>query len=106
MMICFTIAGRQHCYNIPVFELPIHFPDVGPHPINYPRFIQDAILVASLQRAAEKVSDDRVRGALQDGIYAAVEAIQSRAGEHVQIEDGTAGGPPTGGRAQGPGRRE
>jgi hypothetical protein len=104
VIICFRAGDEQHCYDIPVVELPISFPRLGPGPINIPWLIQDAVLIASLQAAVSHAYDDDVRDALKVGIDAAMQALQNRAGDHVEISDGTAGGPPTGGGAQGPGR--
>jgi hypothetical protein len=107
MIICFRIGGQEHCYDIPVFEIPLIPYRPGPGPINYPAFIYDASVVALSHAAAAKVADERVRGALQDGIKAAVEALKKRGGEHISriSLEGTAGGGPTGGGAHGPGRK-
>jgi len=86
MMICFTIGGVRHCYFIPIYEWPIHIPKVGPGPVNYPQFLTDAALVASLHQAAQSVSDERVREALVHGATEALKALQARAGEHAEVQ--------------------
>lgn len=103
MTICFIIGGQRHCYEIPVVEIPFAPHGPGPGPVNYPWLISDATVMASIQAAANKVTDDGARSVLQGGINAALQAIQKRGGNHISFE-GTAGGPPTGGGAHGPGR--
>jgi hypothetical protein len=101
MIICFG----EHCYDVVVVEIPVSIRPPGIGPINYPRLMMDATLVASVEAAANKVEDAGVRAALHGGIKVAVQALQKRAGSHVSIKlEGTAGGPPTGGGAHGPGR--
>lgn len=85
MEICFRIGGQTHCYVIPVVEAPIGIVRPGPGPINYSELVQDALLIASLQATANRVSDDGVRSALQGGIGAAMEALRARGGEHVSL---------------------
>jgi hypothetical protein len=87
MVICFRVGEVEHCYVIPVIEIPVHFPGPGPGPINYPEFIEDAVLVASLQAAAARAHDDGVRDALAAGMKAATEALRRRAGDHVRIRE-------------------
>jgi hypothetical protein len=82
MIICF--AG--HCYDIPVYEIPIHV--VSP-PGNDPYFLRDAVLVASFEAAAQNVQNEGLREALRAGIRGAVENLQSRAGDDVRIREGT-----------------
>jgi hypothetical protein len=80
MVIC--IDG--HCYEVVVIDKwppPWH----GPGPINYPQLFQDASLVASMESMSKKAADDGVRDALQGGIDAAIEAIQNRAADGVEI---------------------
>jgi hypothetical protein len=92
--ICFSIGGQEHCYEIPVVELPLHFPRPGSGPVNYPFLIQGLVLVASLHAVARGASDEGVREATQAGLEVAVQAMQSRAGDHVDIKgDPTASGP-------------
>jgi hypothetical protein len=80
MVIC--IDG--HCYDVVVIDLwPPHRP--GPGPVNYPQLFYDATLVASVQAASEKAQDEGVRAALQSGIDAAIQAMQSRAADGVKI---------------------
>ena len=91
MMVCVVIGGQQHCYHLPVVQIPIP-PPPGPGPVNYPQALHDAVLVASLEAAAEHVHDSGVRDALRAGITSAVQALQSRAGDHIRIQqDATAG---------------
>ena len=85
MEICITYGGKKHCHVIPIIEYPIVFKIPGIGPINYPAFLVDATIVASLQSAISKVSDDKVKAALNGGIAAAVKAMQAHAGEGVQI---------------------
>lgn len=86
MRICFTIGGVQHCYYIPIFVFPITFHKPGPGPVNYPAFLVDATVIASIHEAARHVSDERVRGALQSGVEAAMGALKERAGEHAEVQ--------------------
>lgn len=83
MKICFRIGGQEHCYDIPVVEIPVPVYRPGPGPINYPPFLYDATLVASIEAVANKVTDAGVRNALQSGILAAVKALKARGGDHV-----------------------
>lgn len=89
MEICITYGGKRHCFFIPVIEIPI--PKPGPGPVNYPAFLVDATIVASLQAAVGKVSDDKVKAALNGGIASAVKAMQAHAGEGVEIKGGAQG---------------
>ena len=84
MEICITFGGKRHCFWIPIFEYPIHIVK-GPGPVNYEALIQDAILVASVQAAANKVSDSKVGAALHSGVENAMKAMQAHAGEGVEI---------------------
>jgi hypothetical protein len=84
MEICITIGGKRHCFWIPVYEYPIVL-HKGPGPVNYEALIHDAALVATIQAAANKVSDSKVSGALHNGVQAAVKAMQAHAGEGVEI---------------------
>ncbi len=90
MQICIKVGGVRHCYGIPIFTFPINLHIPGPGPVNYPQLFQDGMLVASLQSAAEQVSDSGVREALAQGVAAATQALQKRAGEHVTVEAGRA----------------
>ena len=80
MVIC--IDG--HCYEVVVID---HWPPPwhGPGPINYQQLLQDASLVASIESMSKKAADDGVRDALQGGIDAAIEAMQNRAADGVEI---------------------
>jgi hypothetical protein len=88
MRICFKIGGHKHCYDIPILLFPVKTFVPGPGPVNYPALLHDISVVASLQEAAKTVSDQRVREGLEGGIRAALEAAQSRGGEHVTILQG------------------
>ena len=94
MIICFRIGSVEHCFTIPVVEIPVTPHRPGPGPVNYPPFIYDATLVASINAAINKVSDAGVRSALQGGINAAVQALKARAGNYVSSIslEGKAGG--------------
>ena len=85
MIVCFTIAGVRHCFQVPILEWPIHFWK-GPGPGNYDKLLQDGILVSSMQRAAGNISDSGVRAAVQHGIAAGFKVMQQRAGEGVSIQ--------------------
>jgi hypothetical protein len=87
MVICFRIGEVEHCYEIPIIEFPFPFPHPGPGPVNFPQLIRDAILVASLQSAAQHAYDDGVRAALAAGMNEATEALRRRAGDHVRIHE-------------------
>jgi hypothetical protein len=86
MVICFTLGGVKHCFNLPVVEIPFVFPKHGPGPINYPAFISDATIVTSLQALAKKISDTNVREAVERGHSAAIEAMQKHYGSEVTIQ--------------------
>jgi len=83
MVICFRIGSVEHCYDIPVIEIPLPVHRPGPGPINYPPFIYDAVVLASVNAAAAKLTDGGVRSALEGGLHAALQALKKRAGEHV-----------------------
>lgn len=85
MVICFIFGGQEHCFTLPVVEIPIHIPKPGPGPVNYPQFISDAAIVTSLQSLAKKISDTNVREAAERGHLAAIEAIQKHIGSEVKI---------------------
>jgi hypothetical protein len=108
MIICFKFGNQLHCYDIPIIEIPVGRFHPGPGPVNYPAFLHDATVIGSLHAAANKVSDGTVREALLGGIDAAARALKKRGGDHISNVsfEGTAGGPPTGGGAHGPGHKE
>jgi hypothetical protein len=85
MIICIKIAGKLHCFTIPIFEYPIKFPKVGPGPVNYEQLVADATILGSVKAAMQHVSDNHVRGALEKGFSSALEAMQKRAGADVTI---------------------
>lgn len=83
MEICIKFDdGLEECFVLSV---------KGPNPPveNYPQMIHDAVLVSSLQDAAQEASDSEVRAALQGGVDAAIKAMNDRlrahAGGRVQI---------------------
>jgi hypothetical protein len=78
MIICFRIGNQEHCFTIPVVKLPVIPWRPGPGPVNYPAFLHDATVVASLHDAVQNVADEGVRSALQAGINNAVQALKSR----------------------------
>jgi len=87
MVICFQFGGQEHCFTVPIVEIPIHIPRPGPGPINYPAFLSDAAIVTSLQSLASKISDTNVREAATSGHKAAIEAMQKHIGSEVKIPD-------------------
>jgi hypothetical protein len=105
MTICFRIGNQEHCFTIPVVLFPVSPWRPGPGPVNYPAFLHDATIVGSFHEALPKVADESVRKALQVGVNNAMQALKTRGGDYVaKISlEGTAGGPPTGGGAHGPG---
>jgi hypothetical protein len=83
MIICFRFAGVEHCYNIPIIEIPVPIFRPGPGPVNYPAFLHDATVVAGINAAIGKISDKTVQEALRGGVNSAIQALQKRGGEHV-----------------------
>jgi hypothetical protein len=86
MEICFTYGGRLHCFFVPILSWPIIIPKPGPGPVNYPAFLSDAFLVASLHSMVQHVSDQHVRQSLEGGISAALEALRKHIGSEVTIK--------------------
>lgn len=82
MVIC--IDG--HCYEVVEISWPVRRPGHG-GPINYPRLMHDACLVASFERAAHEADKPRVRDALLKGIADAKAAMRDLAGDGVEIHD-------------------
>ncbi|KLU22127.1 hypothetical protein EOS_32235 [Caballeronia mineralivorans PML1(12)] len=85
MEICLTIEGKTHCYGIPEVLLPMTHWKPGPGPVNYPAFLQDAMIVASLRAESHKITDPAVRERLMTGYNEALQAIEKRAGPGVEI---------------------
>jgi hypothetical protein len=85
MVICFVFGGSEHCFTVPVIEIPIQSPRPGPGPINYPAFLSDAAIVTSLQSLTQKISDTNVREAAERGHSAAIAAMQKHIGPEVKI---------------------
>jgi|HubBroStandDraft_5_1064220.scaffolds.fasta_scaffold08750_2 hypothetical protein len=88
MEICFTINGVRHCFFIPTFQWPFTWRRPGPGPINYPQFIQDAFVLASVKAAVENIGDNAVRDPALKGIASAIGALEKLAGEHASINMG------------------
>lgn len=79
MVVC--IDG--HCYNVVIID---NWPPPHNGPgVNYPPLFYDASLVASIESMAQKAGDKGVREALQAGIDAAIDAMQNRAADGVEI---------------------
>src|SRR5262249_12494327 len=74
MTICITFGGVRHCWNIPIYQIPIKIPKPGP--VNYPAFLMDATLIASINDLTGQVSDKRVKAALQAGVKQSVVALK------------------------------
>jgi len=92
MEVCFRYGGREHCFVVPVVEVPIKWPHPGPGPVNYPQFLQDAMIVAAIQDLATLAGDEHLREALNRGVAAGVEAMQRHVGPDVTIRAGAAKG--------------
>jgi hypothetical protein len=86
MVICITFGGVKHCFHLPVYEPPFVFPRPGPGPINYPAFLADATIVASLHALTKKISDPNVREAAERGHSAALEGMRKHFGSEVTIQ--------------------
>jgi hypothetical protein len=86
MEVCFSINGVRHCFVLPVMEFPVSWGRPGPGPVNYPPFIQDAIILASLEVAIERLGEGAVRDSARQGIRQALDVLQSRAAEGVAIQ--------------------
>ena len=85
MEICFNYGGMRHCFYLPVIEIPVVWGRPGPGPINYPAFIQDMIVLASVSNVVKQIGDENVRKMLQDGISNGLKAAQKHAGTDVTI---------------------
>ena len=94
MLVHFTVGGVEHAYVVPVCELNFKIPHWGPGPVNYPPFLADASLLASLEDASGKISDAGVREAVRKGILTAVGALEKRGGVRISLgaAEGAAGG--------------
>jgi hypothetical protein len=88
MEICLKIGDRLHCYVIPVIEFPVTIHRPGPGPVNFPQLFQDATILASLQAAAQKLSDTSVRETVESGVKTALQALQKRAGDYASVKHG------------------
>jgi hypothetical protein len=91
MEICIKIAGKWHCFFIPILRWPIVWPP-GPGPQNYPAMIKDAVILGSIREAAKDLSQT-VRQAVDGGITAGFEAFQRHAGADVKINEKSTGKP-------------
>jgi hypothetical protein len=65
--LCINYGARVHHHVVPVMEFAFRPGFGGPSPINYPQFLHDAVVVASLYEAVQKVADHNVRRALHEG---------------------------------------
>jgi len=91
MEIEITYGGLTHVHVVPVVIIPLGPTPPPTNPRNYPPFLEDAVIVASLYHAAQKVSNDKIRAALNEGCMAAARALQERAGPDVKIHLGDPG---------------
>ena len=82
MVICFG----GHCYEVPIYKVVWH--KGPPPPNNDPYLIYDATIVASVEATIEEVDHEGVRSALRAGVEAAIQAMQDRAHEGVEIRAG------------------
>ncbi len=85
MEICFTINGTKHCYFFPVFAWPFNWGRPGPGPVNYPAFLQDAFILASVKGAVQNIGDGAIRDLALKGIAGAISALEERGGEHASV---------------------
>jgi hypothetical protein len=72
--VIFSVTGPKHHHDA---KAPAH----------YPELLVDATTVASIQDAANHVSDSGLRDALHGGVKAAIQAIQKRAGSSVTVKE-------------------
>jgi hypothetical protein len=86
MQICIQIGGKIHCFYVPVIQWPVIWHKPGPGPVNYPALFQDAVVLASLQNAAQALTEGSVRTAVVGGISSAVKALQQHAGADVTVK--------------------
>ena len=82
MVICFN----GHCYEVPEVQWAFRRPG-GVGPVNYPQFLGDATILASLQTAAALVAKDPVRDRLMSGIAEAIGEMSRLAGNDVEIRE-------------------
>ncbi|SHK13973.1 hypothetical protein SAMN05444159_2525 [Bradyrhizobium lablabi] len=85
MEICINYGGMRHCFLVPIVELPVSWGRPGPGPINYPAFMQDVIILASVSNTAKHIGDENVRNLVHEGVSAALRAVQEHAGADVTI---------------------
>jgi hypothetical protein len=69
----------------PDSRIPIRIPRPGPGPVNYPPFLADAVVLASMKSMAQHFSDENVRKSVERGFSTALEAMQKRIGSDVTI---------------------
>lgn len=87
MKICFIDkSGHKHCWTIPIYTIPVHWPPIGPGPVNYEALVQDVSILASVADVAKHVKDAKVRGALEAGLAAGLRAAQDHAGKDISID--------------------
>jgi hypothetical protein len=83
MVICFG----DHCFEVVVVQLPILPPHPG-GPINYPWFLRDATVLASIEAATTEIDKSEVREELLKGIALAKQAVQRLAeDDRITIHD-------------------
>ncbi len=85
MEVCLFFGGVRHCWFIPVLRspwVPVH----GPGPVDYPAFLSDVSVVASIHEFANGIQDERVKAALHQGIQGAVQAMQAHLGKDAQVQ--------------------
>ena len=86
MQICIKFGGKIHCFYLPILQWPVIWHKPGPGPVNYPALFQDAILLASIQKVAQELTEGTVRTAVVGGISSAFKALQQHAGADVSIK--------------------
>jgi hypothetical protein len=96
MKICWKFADGKNgfCLNLPGYgglgstQIPTrqskNMAD-NQEPGIYPDLLTDASVINAVNSALASISDSEVRDALQNGIHAAVKALQKRAGKDVSI---------------------
>jgi hypothetical protein len=85
MEICINYGGVTHCFFLPIIEVPVGWGRPGPGPINYPALFQDVMILGSVSSLAKQVTDENVRGMLEEGVSASLKAAQKHAGTDVTI---------------------
>jgi hypothetical protein len=78
--------AARNIASISRFRISDRDPEARPRPHQLPAFLSDAIIVASLQALAQKISDTNVREAVERGHSTAIEALQKHIGPEVTIQ--------------------